>query len=394
MKTWRIWLLSALALVVALTAILVTRYVARERVEQSRYEEGATELIVTRPAGARVALFKAGHQLDAATPVADFDGQRRWLARGNYFLQVEQADQSSFYPVPIFSYRGGPDTDGALLVMVRQPLTDQPPRLSADSPPFRYIPSGHFLFGDRLNPQEPHYVWLTGYFISAFEVTNAEFREFINDANGYASDANWTEAGRRWKAANATQATAKAADHTDARFVEADQPVVQVNWFEASAYCRWLTQRIGGGKWIVALPSEAEWEKAARGPDSFDYALGMQISDAEARLYNWKKNPSATVTVVGWRKTPLAYTPNRYGLFHMTGNAAEWTQTAARAFNRQHPFADDERNHDDTPGPRVVRGGSWYSAAISTLSIAYRETFPPEVSTPYLGFRVVARPLP
>jgi formylglycine-generating enzyme required for sulfatase activity len=54
---------------------------------------------------------------------------------------------------------------------------------------------------------------------------------------------------------------------------------VHVNWFEANAFCHWLTQKLGGGGWIFGLASEAEWEKAARGPDNLDYGLGMNISN-------------------------------------------------------------------------------------------------------------------
>jgi formylglycine-generating enzyme required for sulfatase activity len=178
------------------------------------------------------------------------------------------------------------------------------------------------------------------------------------------------------------------------RFGQPDQPVVGVNWFEAIAYCRWLTKKLGEGRWLFALPSDAEWEKAARGPDGFDYGLGRSVSENQVKLYNWKKNPSAEVTVVGLGLSRTSYRPNRYGLYHASGNAAEWSGSVYRPHSRSRPYSDDERNHDDTLGRRSVRGGSWYSASTATIYIAYREAFQPEVSTPYLGFRVVARPLP
>jgi formylglycine-generating enzyme required for sulfatase activity len=250
------------------------------------------------------------------------------------------------------------------------------------------------LFGDHLRPSEPHYVWLPAYFISPFEVTNAEFKAFIDDPQGYRDDANWSEEGRKWKTVNRSNTTAQLlpTDSEYQRFGQPDQPVVQVNWFEANAFCRWLTRKTGGEQWIFALPSEAEWEKAARGPDNFDYGLGMNISEDQVKLYNWKKNPGAEVTVVGWRETQKRYQPNRYGLYHMTGNVAEWTQSIYRTYNRQHPYVDDDdRNHEETPGERVLRGGSWYTASIAVLYIPYRENFRPDVETPYLGFRIVAR---
>ncbi|HWP82510.1 MAG TPA: SUMF1/EgtB/PvdO family nonheme iron enzyme, partial [Bacteroidota bacterium] len=77
-----------------------------------------------------------------------------------------------------------------------------------------------------------------------------------------------------------------------------------------------------------------------------------------------------------------------------TGNAAEWTQGVFVPFHRNRPYRDDERNRDDTPGLRVARGGSWYSAATSYLYIPYRDAFQPEHSSQETGFRVVVRRLP
>ena len=89
------------------------------------------------------------------------------------------------------------------------------------------------------------------------------------------------------------------------------------------------------------------------------------------------------------------FIPNRYGVFHLSGNVVEWTQTVNRPYNRERPYAEDDgRNRDDLTEVRVVRGGSWYSAGIALLSIAYRDSFQPEVRHHDLGFRVVARSLP
>ena len=368
----------------------------RERTEQLHYEREETELIVSNLLGAKISLFKAGKNLADTRRIVEFNGERIWLRRGNYFLRAEHGGKSFFIPVPIFGYRSGPDDGGAFIVTLRPPPTIYPPRLFPSLPEFVYIPSGNFLFGDRLNPREPHYLWLTGYFINPFEVTNAEFREFLNDLNGYADTTNWTKAGRRWKAKKPSQATAllRPEDADYQRFGQPDQPVVWVNWFEANAYCRWLTKKIGGGRWLFSLPTEAEWEKAARGPDNLDYALSMFISDNETPLYNWKKNPDAVITVVGIQDSYSAYRPNRFGLYHLTGNAVEWTQSTNRPYNRERPFVDDDRNHDDTVGLRVARGGSWYSASIALLYISYRDAFQPEHSTQDIGFRIVTKLLP
>lgn len=386
---------ASIILIGAVVALVVYRSAARE--EQLHYDREETQFLVANLSGADVSLLKAAGSIEAAVVMPEFKAEGMWLPRGNYFLRVEQAGKTSFYPVPLVSYRGGPDEEGAFTVTIRPALSQTPPRLLANMPEFAFIPSGNFLFGDQLRPSEPHYVWLTAYFMSPFEVSNAEFKEFIDDSSGYANDANWTDAGKQWKATNRSNVTAllTPASPDFKRFGLMDQPVVQVNWYEANAFCHWLTQKLGGGRWIFGLPSEAEWEKAARGPDNFDYGLGMNISDDQVKLYNWKKNPSAQVTVVGWEETQRNYRPNRYGLYHMSGNVSEWTQSIYRTYNRQHVYGDDDdRNHDGTPGERVLRGGSWYTASVAVLYIPYRENFRPDVETPYLGFRVVARPIP
>jgi formylglycine-generating enzyme required for sulfatase activity len=116
------------------------------------------------------------------------------------------------------------------------------------------------------------------------------------------------------------------------------------------------------------------------------------ISDAQSRLYNWQKNPDASVTVVSAMFPD--FQPNRYGIYHMSGNVSEWTQSEFLAFNRNHPYDEYSRNHDDSTDQRVVRGGSWYCASIALLSLPYRDAFQPETSTNERGFRLVARHLP
>jgi iron(II)-dependent oxidoreductase len=391
------WVIGVTVAVVATLGWFIIRQQAEgERQEQLHYDREETELIVSNLLGAQVHLYKAGKNLSDTTRVTEFNGERLWLPRGNYFLQAKKGQQIFFLPVPIFGYRSGPDQDGAFVVTLRPLPTDYPPRLLSNLPEFVFIPSGNFLFGDRLNPREPHYIWLTGFFMNPFEVTNAEFREFLRDPNGYADTTNWAKAGRRWNSKNPSHVTAllKPEDGDYQRFGQPDQPVLWVNWFEANAFCRWLTQKIGNHRWLYALPSEAEWEKAARGPDNFDYGLSTFISDREIPFYNWKKNPDAPVTVVGVQNSYAAYQPNRFGLYHLSGNAVEWTQSIHQAYNRQNPYADDERNHDDTIGLRVARGGSWYSASIALLYIPYRDAFQPEHSSQDVGFRMVAKRLP
>lgn len=368
------------------------RYARQEQADRPHFDREETELVVTNATPSSPAhLFRAGKSLEDAEKIETLREGRRWLARGNYFLQVDEPRRTLFYPVPVTGYDCGPDRDGSLAVTIRESPAQQPPKLLDQSAPFVYIPSGHFLLGDRLNPGEPHFVWLSGYFIASFEVTNAEFRAFL--AGGYADDHHWTDGGKQWKAQTRTASTAALTprDTEFQRFGQPDQPVVSVTWFEANAYCHWLTATAGANQWIFSLPNDAEWEKAARGPDNLDYALSMAVSDQQVDWYNWRKNPTAPVTVVGYEYSRSHYKPNRYGLYHMTGNAAEWTQSLFIAYNRQRPFADDSRNLDESSGRRTVRGGSWYSASTGPLYTPYRDAFQPEHNNNDLGFRVVAR---
>jgi formylglycine-generating enzyme required for sulfatase activity len=392
-RSKKIYFLIGVTLVLIIAAV-VARTIIDDDPDSLRFEREETEIVISNPSGSPLSLFKSGASMDEDERIDSFDGKRIWLPNGNYFLRVDQEERTIFYPVSVIAYRGGPDEDGSLGVTVRRTPSQTPPRLFDHLPEFVYIPSGHFLIGDRLNLREPHYVWIGAFYIAPFEVTNEEFGLFLDE--GYADDSHWTDEGKRWRSKNASQASAvlKAADADRARFGQPDQPVTQVSWFEAAAFCRWMTKMKGGGRWIYALPSEAEWEKAARGPQSFDYGLGMKISDAEVSSYNWKKNPDAAVTVIGWRETRKKYEPNLYGLYHTSGNVAEWTETINRPYNRERPYRDDDRNHESAAGLRVVRGGSWYSASIALLYLAYRDAFQAEHRSNERGFRIVARPVP
>lgn len=392
----RYLLIAATILFLAIVSVGYWLFSQDDRNEQLRYEQGETELVISNLANSTLTLYKAGKNLSDTSRLLEFTGKNIWLKPGNYFLRSDDGGRTTFIPVPLTGYRCGPDNDGSFLATTRPLAKEFPPYLLKSIPEFVFIPSGNFLLGDRQNPREPHYVWLTSYFIAPFEITNEEFREFLTTSNGYNDPSNWTEEGKRWQRMSQSHSTAllKPHDADYERFGQPDQPVAWVTWYEANAFCKWLSRRYADRKWQFSLPTDAEWEKAARGPDNFDYALSMFISDAEVKLYNWKKNPDNPVPVFGIEATRAMFQPNRYGLYHMTGNVVEWAQSTDRPFNREHPYVDDNRNHDETAGLRTARGGSWYSAAISYMYIPYRDSFQPEHSTQDIGFRVVARLLP
>ncbi len=385
---------AAAALLLVAAALAGLRALSRARADAERLALGETQLEVLNHVGASVRLFRAGATLADAreVPLAS-DGA--WLVEGNYFLEASRAGRRWLYPVSLAGFRSGPDSGGSYAVTIRSPGDAVPELPPGGDGGFAFVPAGPFVLGERRNPREPHFAWTTAFFLGTFEVTNGEFRRFLADPGGYADRRSFTEAG--WAARpEKTRSTArlKPGDEGYDRFGRDDLPVVLVSWYEANAYARWLTRTVGRGRWLYRLPTEAEWEKAARGPDGFDYGLGMELSEPQAGLYNWRKNPGAAVTLVGAAETRARFLPNRYGIWHASGNAGEWTQSVSRPFGRTAPYRDDDRNGDATPGFRVTRGGSWYSATTSRLSLGYREEFQPELASDDLGFRIAAFALP
>jgi formylglycine-generating enzyme required for sulfatase activity len=363
----------------------------RRRLARARHAaRGETELHIVNPSGAALALYRAADDLDGA--VSAPLGAETWLEEGRYFVEATSGGATLRYPVTVDGSGEGPDEGGSWIVTVRGPAREAPPVLDERGLGFVFVPGGWFVLGERANPGQPHAVWVPSFHLATFEVTNGEFRRFLADPRGYEDRASWTAAGWAWKATGLSQATARLrpGDERYPRFGRDELPVVLVTWHEANAYCRWMTRTLGGGRWLFRMPTEAEWEKAARGPDGFDYGLGTELSEPQSPLYNWKKNPGAEVTLVDVETTRRAYRPNRYGVFHASGNAREWTQSVFRRYSAERPWKDDGRDADEEPGMRVTRGGSWYSASAVRLQLAYREEFQPELSSDDLGFRIAA----
>jgi len=167
------------------------------------------------------------------------------------------------------------------------------------------------------------------YRIARYPVTNAEFAEFIK-ATGHKSKAVKRDL--------------------------PDHPVVNVSWHEAQAYCKWLTEKLRADGTLQAdenarLPTEAEWEKAARGEYGREWPWGDEWDPAKC---NSAENGPGTTTPVG-QYSPQGDSP--YGVVDMAGNVWEWCQSKYAPY----PYkADDGREElKDVEALRVVRGGSW-----------------------------------
>lgn len=219
---------------------------------------------------------------------------------------------------------------------------------------FVAVPAGPFLMGssddDELaadNEKPQHELTLDTYWIGQTEVTNAQFRPFVA-GDGYTNQDYWTDVGWEWREEEGITAPCR---WDDAEWNGADQPVVCVSWFEAVAYARWLSAQTGQA---LRLPTEAEWEKAARGPDGFIWPWGNTWKEGRC---NTEEAGIGTTTPVG--SYPEGASP--YGALDMAGNVWEWTATR---WTKDYPYAvEDEWTAEYLAGEggRMLRGGSWFN---------------------------------
>ena len=251
------------------------------------------------------------------------------------------------------------------------------------------VPAGPFLMGstdqqiadaisqgvnaDWVKIQKPqHTLTLPRYWIGKTPITNAQFRPFV-DSDGYTNQAYWDTAGWQWRT---EQKRTQPSYWNDANFNGDQQPVVGVTWYEAMAYTRWLSKKTG---LHFSLPTEAEWEYAARGSKGLIYPWG-NTWDA--------KRANSSVSGIG-KTTPVGRYPNGaspYGALDMVGNVWEWTRSIYTAY--PYNATDGRENLSDPAGKRfTLRGGSWNSASLY-LRAAYRVYLTPAYDAPDVGLRL------
>jgi formylglycine-generating enzyme required for sulfatase activity len=218
---------------------------------------------------------------------------------------------------------------------------------------FVYVPAGTFMMGSPAgvgydDERPAHEVTLAAYWIGQTEVTNAQYRRFVA-AGGYTQETLWTPAGCQWRRENNIT---EPLYWDDTQWNGDNYPVVGVSWYEASAFATWLSQETG---LTVRLPSEAEWERAARGEDGRTYPWGDESPSAQ--LLNYNGNLGRTSAVGSY---PDGVSP--YGALDMAGNVWEWVDDWYNG--GYYCVSPGENPLGPTSGTaRVVRGGSWTSSS-------------------------------
>ena len=274
-----------------------------------------------------------------------------------------------------------------------------------------------------------HEIHVPTFFVARYPVTNAQFAFFIED-KGYEKSEYWTEAGWRWRQGEGEswgrppERRDRPMFWHDPRFNRLNQPVVGVTWYEAAAYCRWLTEKLrvtgyelrvtkgdgsidkldlSSGQCKVRLPTEAEWEKAARGGLFLDGDESQQKPNPLPRRTwtwgdEWDENKANTWEGPAQATTPVGLYPSGrspYGVLDMIGNVWEWTNTRwGTDWLRPDyglPYRLDGREDPEGTSPRVLRGGSW-SHARGGARCAFRRGNEPAYWRVGIGFRVVVAP--
>jgi formylglycine-generating enzyme required for sulfatase activity len=311
------------------------------------------------------------------------------------------------------------------------------------------IPAGVFKMGtsddeaQRLAEQEStpyddekpqHPVDLPAYALARYPVTNADYKRFKESAD-YANPLYWPgEAGlwlkgeldtepyvlmwpkdnqddlRNWLKNRPVEKRRQPYYWDDPQWNAANLPVVGVTWYEAQAYCLWLTAKLQHAKLIdstqsVTLPTEAQWEKAARIPQTSEVAHTAKTSEVlSAGLWPWgdvwdKEKCNSDESKFS-ATTPVGMYPNgvnALGIHDLIGNVWEWTTTVwGTNLNEpefKYPYlADDGREDPNAHALRVLRGGSWFSNR-RLCRAAYRDWYVPVGFDGNVGFRVALSPV-
>ena len=227
-----------------------------------------------------------------------------------------------------------------------------------------HLPGGWFIFGS------DNVVSVESFSIDRTEVNNEDFARFMNAVG------NCEEGGAPWFDSYGDSRINRAADSYVVELGHEDLPVTYVSWFGACAYCDWI-----GGR----LPSEAEWEYAARGKDGRAYPWGDRFEPSRA---NWKDDGQSDGYL---RKAPVSALPDGaspFGALNMAGNVWEWVEDWYSVFFYIGPPLKPSSGPDEQVGvPYKVHKGGCYRYGIDDASATSRVGGEPQWTYPCVGFR-------
>jgi formylglycine-generating enzyme required for sulfatase activity len=236
------------------------------------------------------------------------------------------------------------------------------------------------------------------YRVGKYLVTLGQYENFV-ESGGYRNRRWWTEAGWAWRESRRVKYPEEL-QFGYSVMMEANLPQVGVSWHEAVAYCRWMTEEIGAESlglpqgWEVQLPSEAEWERMARGTEGRQYPWAGPLVQPADRQSNFNESKIGGPSAVGM--FPKGGTPE--GVMDAGGNVWEWTRSLwgsdLRTPQHKYPYDPKDGREDQDAGDgqsRVLRGGSWCWSS-DGLRCAFRRRLPPGYRSGEVGFRVVALP--
>jgi len=282
------------------------------------------------------------------------------------------------------------------------PQPPQPPPstiVGNDGAEMILVPAGEFIMGSdadevaRLDIKPAlvedemprHRVYLDTFYIDKYEVTNAHFQQFVH-ATGYRTQAEredwgWADTGDEWGKVNGANWRAPLGPGSSIAELE-QHPVIQVSQEDAKAYCAWAGKR---------LPTEAEWEKAARGTEGRIYPWGDQFDGTRLNFCDahcqrsWQDQASNDGSRYTAPVGHYAGDKSPYGAYDMAGNVREWV---ADWYDESYYKNSPTRN---PPGPAsgeqaVLRGGGWVNTA-RNVRVPFRSRLEPAQRYGYVGFR-------
>jgi sulfatase modifying factor 1 len=242
------------------------------------------------------------------------------------------------------------------------------------------VPGGAFKMGDNFNDGLPrerpvHTVEVDGFYLGKLEVTNAQWRAFRDDP-AYDDVKLWPN-GRPMPKDQIPYWT-QANNHGGGTPGSDDYPVLGVNWDGAVAYCNWISAKTGKK---YRLPTEAEWEKAARGTEQRRYPWGNTFDKANANVVN----TAAFDTGMKVGSFPKGVSP--YGVLDMAGNVMEW---CSDWYSKDYYSSSPKKNPKGpaTGAYRVIRGGSFFVEPFDVRTYARQAGWPELQAWRMLGFRL------